>query len=299
MRMRRRGTLGGRRGIRAAAAAVAASAAVGGVGIASAEDGGTQDARATVLADVTIEARDDFWATPEVTIQPGDTVTWTFAGTSRPHNVASDNEVAADPAWTGFAEPGEFEIAPVDAAYPYTFDEPGDYVFICQFHSASMRGTVHVEGDGGEPTPTPTPTPTPDPEPTPEPEPPNPSPPSTSLPSPPAPHVTATPPGTSALADTVRPQLSRVAARGMRDRRIRVRFSLDEPASVAVRVAQRGRQRALRTVGFQGHEGRNTVFVRSRAFKRGRRYTVELRARDAAGNRSAPDRAGLRLPQRR
>jgi plastocyanin len=299
MRLRGSGSLGGRRGLHAGAAAVVASAALGGVGIASADDGRTSAHEGVTMAaeaDVTIEARDNFWATPEVTIQPGETVTWTFAGTNQPHNVASDNDVAADPGWAPFVQPGEFQVAPVDAAYPYTFDAPGDYVFICQFHSGTMRGTVHVEGDGGEPTPTPTPTP--DPEPTPEPDPPDPTPP-TGTPSSPPPHVVAAPPGLSALADTTRPQLSRVAARDMRNRRIRVRFSLSEAASVAVQVARRGGRSAIRSLAVQGHAGRNSVVVRSRRFKAGRRYTVELRARDAAGNRSAIDRDQLRLRRRR
>ena len=297
MRLRGSGSLGGRGGLHAGAVAVVASAALGGVGFANADDrsASAQEGRAAAAADVTIEARDNFWATPEVTIQPGDAVTWTFAGTNQPHNVASDNDVQADPGWAPFVRPGQFQVAPVDAAYPYTFDEPGDYVFICQFHTATMRGTVHVEGDGGEPTPTPTT----DPEPTPDPEPPTTPPPTTGTPTSPAPHVMAGPPGLSALADTTRPELSRVAARGMRNRRIRVRFSLSEPASVAVRVARLGGRNAIRSLAVQGHEGSNSVVVRSRRFTGGRRYTVELRARDAAGNRSGTDRDQLRLRRRR
>jgi plastocyanin len=269
---------------------VIVAAAFGGVGIASAAPDDTATA-ASAAADVTIEARDDFWSNGEVTIEPGDTVTWTFAGTAHPHNVASANDVPADPSWAPFARPGEFQIAPVNAAYPYTFDEPGDYVFVCQFHAATMRGTVHVEGDGE-----PTPTPTPDPEPTAEPDPP---PPTTDRSNPPAPHVMARPPGLGALADTTRPQINRVAARGMRNRGIRVRFSLTETATVALRVARQGGRSTIRSLAVQGRNGNNSVVVRSRRFVAGRLYTVELRARDAAGNRSVTARDELRLRRRR
>ena len=47
------------------------------------------------------------------------------------------------------------------------------------------------------------------------------------------------------------------------------------------------------------HEGRNSVRVRSRRFKRGHRYVVDLRARDAVGNRSTRERDRLKIRRKR
>jgi plastocyanin len=285
-----------RHGVWAAVAAVAVAGAVGASAVAGAEE-----RRGTAAADVTIQAQDTAWSDLDVTIQTGDTVTWTFAGTNLPHNVASDEEPgeSPDPAWDTFVEPGQFQDAPDDAAYDFTFTQPGDYVFVCEFHEGPMTGTIHVEGEP-VPTPTPDPEPTPDPDPTPDPEP-------TPPPQPggpgggggggggsTAPHVNAPPPSIAASADTTRPAISRVSGKGLRNRRVRVRFSLTETATVSVTFRRAGRKGVLRTARVMGHQGRNTITVRSRAFKKGRRYTVHLRARDAVGNRSATARKTFR-----
>jgi plastocyanin len=79
------------------------------------------------------------WDKEDVTILPGDTVRWTFAGTQLPHNVASKS-----PNWnvkTPYDNPGT----------AVTFDAPGRYDFFCDVHGNSMYGTVVV----GEPPPPP------------------------------------------------------------------------------------------------------------------------------------------------
>ena len=124
-----------------------ATAATAAVIAGDAPDGGGATARAA--ANVTITAFDFFWSPDTVSIQVGDTVTWT--NEQGFHNVLLGDSRLNQP---GF---------PTDPAWnpppQQTFDEAGSYTFICEVHPG-MTGTVNV-GDGGEPTPTPTPTPTP------------------------------------------------------------------------------------------------------------------------------------------
>jgi plastocyanin len=136
------------RGLRRWAAIALAAATAGGVVVAgSAAGGGGATARAA--ANVTITAGDFFWNPDTVTIQEGDTVTWTNAQGF--HNVLLGDSRLNQP---GFPEDPAWNPPP-----QMTFNEPGSYTFVCEVHPG-MTGTVNV-GDGGEPTPTPTPTPTP------------------------------------------------------------------------------------------------------------------------------------------
>lgn len=125
--------------IAAAVIAIVASAGSGGGG-----------ATARAAANVTITARDFFWSPDTVTIQVGDTVTWTNAQGF--HNVLLGDSRLNQP---GFPDDPAWNPPP-----QRTFTEPGSYTFICEVHPG-MTGTVNVAG--GEPTPTPTPTPTPAP----------------------------------------------------------------------------------------------------------------------------------------
>jgi plastocyanin len=123
-------------------------AAIAAVTAGDAPSGGGATARAA--ANVTITARDFFWSPDVVSIQVGDTVTWTNAQGF--HNVLLGDSRLNQP---GF---------PTDPAWnpppQQTFTEPGSYTFVCEVHPG-MTGTVNVAG--GEPTPTPTPTATPTP----------------------------------------------------------------------------------------------------------------------------------------
>jgi hypothetical protein len=73
-----------------------------------------------------------------------------------------------------------------------------------------------------------------------------------------------------------------VSAKALR-RAVRVKFRLSEPATVTVRV-KRGR-RVVKSKRVQAGAGTHTVTVRSKKLKKGR-YTIEVLARDASGNRS-------------
>ncbi len=66
---------------------------------------------------------------------------------------------------------------------------------------------------------------------------------------------------------------------------MRVRFRLSEPATVTVRIKRRGSRKVLKSARVQARAGTRTVTLRKR-LKKGR-YTVEIRARDAGGNRSS------------
>jgi plastocyanin len=87
-----------------------------------------------------------------LTVNVGDTVTWTNTG-SLPHTVTSNTNV-----WTSATvNPG--------ASFSFTFTTPGTYAYRCSFHT-SMTGTIIV-GSTATPTLTPTPTSTRTPTPTP------------------------------------------------------------------------------------------------------------------------------------
>jgi plastocyanin len=131
-----------------AAAIVLAVAVVAGVLVGATAGGDHSTARAA--ANVTITARDFFWSPDAVTIQVGDTVTWTNAQGF--HNVLLGDSRLNQP---GFPTDASWNPPP-----QRTFTEPGSFTFICEVHPG-MTGTVTVQG--GEPTPTPTPTATPTP----------------------------------------------------------------------------------------------------------------------------------------
>ena len=106
-------------------------------------------------------------------------------------------------------------------------------------------------------------------------------------------------------ADRQAPVLSGFSASSAR--RIRLRYTLSESARVAIaiqRVVRRGGKVRYRTFGTlvrNGAEGGNrTRFSRKlgRRVLRAGRYRAIARATDAAGNRSAPRRAGFRLARR-
>jgi plastocyanin len=273
-----------RSGLVAGVAAVGAAGTVALVGVAgAAEQAANKDVYSrdnglcfSTVASASACATDE---TAEIDIETGDTVTWHFNGGTDgapglPHNAA-----ATDSSWK----------VPADGSFPsqgegsHTFTEPGDYEFLCQVHPGTMLGIVHVTGDPIE-----TPTPTPDPPSSPTPTPPA----ATATPRPtPTPDDHTTTPAPSGGSDNDKPAIRRVKVTGLR-RAARVRFWLSEPASVTIRVKRK--RTVLRSVRVQAPAGTRTVTVRSKRLKRGR-YRVELRARDALGNRSALARKSLRV----
>jgi plastocyanin len=84
-------------------------------------------------ADAVVHATDaPGWDVQVVDIQPGENVTWTFAGTTQAHNVQS-----ATNDWTT-------PIAVVPPAYTRPFPDVGTFRFVCQVHPDTMFGDVRV-----------------------------------------------------------------------------------------------------------------------------------------------------------
>jgi plastocyanin len=196
------------------------------------------------------------WSPKTVTIKPGDTVTWSFTGSSVYHNVVSGSSN-----WS--FRNGDPAIAPPPASFKFT--APGTYTFLCQIHATTMAGNVIVTDASGNPPPPPPPPP---------------------LSEQPFPNTTGAP-GAFEIADALAPRLTHMQVRS-RGHSARVRFRIDEPAVVAVRFTRARltikRRRAMVL------KGTRTLKIRGLAAGR---YRVELVARDLAGNRSRVRRARL------
>ena len=78
-----------------------------------------------------IAITDSAFGTAVLTVQVGDTVTWTNAD-DRPHTVTSQD--------------GAFDSGNVDegATFSFTFTEAGTYAYLCEYHP-DMTGTIVVE----------------------------------------------------------------------------------------------------------------------------------------------------------
>jgi plastocyanin len=270
----------------AAAAVLSACAAIAVVGVAGAAE--EQAASATIyvsdadgLCFTTVARKPacDPGEHPEVTIRTGETVTWDFAATTQPHNAESKNAVAADPAWEGWGLP-----FPATGTHSRRFDAAGVYEFVCLAHAA-MTGTVRVEGEGTvTPTPTSTPTQTATATRTPLP---------TASPAPTPDDHTSTPKPTGGPKDEVAPRVSGVTTSALK-RALRVNFTVSENATVAIAVKRAGASTILTSATVQAPAGARTYTVRSRRLSAKGAYTVELRATDAAGNRSGAATASLK-----
>ena len=89
----------------------------------------------------------------ETTINVGDTVTWNYTGgiyalshtTTECGGNSCNDPKPATPLWdSGVVTPG--------GSYPFTFTQPGVYLYQCQVHTTQMRGqitVVAVAGVGG------------------------------------------------------------------------------------------------------------------------------------------------------
>jgi plastocyanin len=215
------------------------------------------------------------WEPSEVHVKPGEQVTWTFENPNMVHNVESST-----PNWSLTSD-----IVTNHPPVTYTFTAPGTYGFICHVHG-SMVGTVIVDGDA-TPAPTPTVTPTVTPTQTPVPT-------ATATPVPPAPVVTLpapTPVATPAPVDRTRPTVTALKLSAVRHG-AKVRFKLSEAATVTIK-GTRG-SKTLKTATVRAKAGTRTVTLRASKITPGR-LTVEVQARDEAGNRSASARRALTI----
>ncbi|HWM10814.1 MAG TPA: hypothetical protein VNO82_15775 [Solirubrobacteraceae bacterium] len=268
----------GRSGVHAAIASIAITAGLGVVAVAGADESAPAD----------VYVRDSCFSedpnttcpageTASVTAGTGEAVTFRFQG-SLPHNAQGDDPATWKAPDTGYVTNG---------TAVETFNNPGSYPFHCEVHP-QMTGTITVTGDPiptetatATPTATATSTATATPTATP-----------TSIPQPGGGGHTTTPPP-SGGTDTVKPTVRRVSSKALR-RAVRVSFTLSEPATVTIRVKRRGSTRVLKAASVQARAGTRSVTLRSKRLKKGR-YTVEVQARDAFGNRSALARKRLTL----
>jgi plastocyanin len=248
-------------------AAVAATCVMVGFGVAGAS-GASRAATEHVL---TAPASPTWLPTKNITIQTGDSVRWTFEPGGF-HNVQSDG--------TNWSLPDDNPMTD-HPDVTYTFAAEGVYAFHCDAHPGDMDGTVTVQDAPVTPTPDPTTTATATPSVTPT---------STPTTQPGGGQPTTPPP--TAGTDLVKPKVRSVKLKALR-RAVRVSFKLSEPATVTVTVKRR--KTVLKAKRIQAGAGTHKVTLRSKKLKKGR-YTVEIRARDAYGNRSklATKRLALR-----
>ena len=87
---------------------------------------------------VTVSMEDNYFEQPDITVEPGTTVTWVQTG-DNPHTTTS-----YDGLWdSGMIEGGS------GGTFSFTFEEPGTYAYYCIPHEAQgMTGTVTVAGGG-------------------------------------------------------------------------------------------------------------------------------------------------------
>ena len=79
-----------------------------------------------------VSARDNFFTPPSITIQTGETLTWTNEGQSA-HTVTA----AGGSFDSGNLNPGQ--------GFSHTFTQSGTFAYYCQYHrSLGMKGTVTV-----------------------------------------------------------------------------------------------------------------------------------------------------------
>jgi len=110
------------------------------VALASVWRSGTADA-----ATFTVAAQNYFFSPATLTINAGDTVTWTNSSGVE-HTATSDSGV-----WNG--------SLPQGGSFSFTFANPGVFNYFCAFHSSlGMVGTITVNPASGGPTPTALPT---------------------------------------------------------------------------------------------------------------------------------------------
>lgn len=207
-----------------------------------------------LAADELIAGNDQLvWDKPNVSILPGEKVTWTFAGTTQAHHVAADGADVADPLWTTFNSP--LGVPAKDAEF--TFAAAGTYKFVCTVHRDTMFGTVFV---GTTPAPPPAPVPLSQQQ---------------LVNDAPAP-VTFE----KVDEDKAKPKLSSVSAKRAAKGSVRVRFRVNEESTVLVSLKRGGKTVKKAELASSG---RGSVTLKG---AKAGRYSVQVRATDIAGNAS-------------
>jgi plastocyanin len=217
-------------------------------------------------ANQTVAVGDDSWSPANVSIQAGESVTWT--NNNGAHNVC----VRAAGAGSGCDEyrSGAVVEGWPSGGYSHPFASAGTYHYVCEAHSG-MRGTVTVTA-AASPSPAPTDT---------------------------APAPQQTQPGTVA-SDTAAPSFRGKLKRASREALV-VELSSSEHALLTAIVHRRARgARAFSRIGqtsLQVKQGKNVVTLprKARGSLRSGAYRLKLQLTDAAGNRSAVRMIGFKL----
>lgn len=88
----------------------------------------------------------DFKWSKDAQIDLGESVTWDWIGPDTQHSVSGLPTNATQ--WD--SDPGGVRPHPLGDTFKVTFDQPGVYTFQCKLHN-SVRGTVTVSSDPGDP----------------------------------------------------------------------------------------------------------------------------------------------------
>lgn len=88
----------------------------------------------------------DFRWSKNPDIDLGESVTWDWIGPDTQHSVSGQPDNATQ--WD--SDPGPVNSHPLGDTFTVTFDQPGVYLFVCKLHS-TVRGTVTVSGNPGDP----------------------------------------------------------------------------------------------------------------------------------------------------
>jgi plastocyanin len=102
-----------------------------------------------------VEIVDKTFTPAEITIAPGDTVTWTVTkAIGEPHTVTATATGGAKPAFdSSTGDPDLTKLKENGGTFSFTFTEAGTYPYICTIHAADMKGTIIVSAGGGTPEP--------------------------------------------------------------------------------------------------------------------------------------------------
>ncbi len=94
-------------------------------------------------ATISVTGSETTWSPPAVTVTTGETVRWSFTGSTLAHNVRGNS--------ANWNPPLNSTIGTNQAPVDYTFTAPGVYTFICDVHGSGMSGTVTVEDPAADP----------------------------------------------------------------------------------------------------------------------------------------------------
>jgi plastocyanin/type 1 glutamine amidotransferase len=94
-------------------------------------------------ATISVTGTETTWSPSTVTVTTGETVRWSFSGSTLNHNVRGTS--------SNWNPPLNSTIGMNQAPVDYTFTAPGVYTFICDVHGSGMSGTVTVEDPAADP----------------------------------------------------------------------------------------------------------------------------------------------------